>query len=178
MKSNPSRRTLTAVLVVAMVCVHAGFPALASGPALFQGRVVAGDGATPRSGIVVTLVDVAGGKHFASKPSDERGTFRVDSAPPGSYNLVAEAPEGAFLASGKLELIEGDNTPVSLALKPRAPQDDDDDEDDDEGIIPPPPPPPGGLETWVRWVLGGSIIVGGLAVVDLLGEDEDSVSPF
>lgn len=174
MKPNLSRRILTAFLAVLMVCAHAGLSPRASELALFKGRVVASDGATPQSGVVVTLVDVAGRRQFASKPSDEHGAFHVDSAPPGSYSLVAETAEGAFLASDKLELREGENAPVSLSLKP----DDEDDEDDEEGAIPPPPPSPGGLETWVRWVLGGSIIIGGLAVVDLLSEDEESASPF
>ena len=173
--SELRRRSLAAALAVATVCLYTSFPVPASDLALLEGRVLAADGATPRDGVVVNLVDMSGRKIFASKPTDERGVFRVDSAPAGTYTLVAEAPEGAFIASDPVELEVGNNPPVSLALKPTAQEGE---EEDDEPVMVPPLPAEKGLENWVKWVIAGTIIVGSLAVVDLLGEEEESGSPF
>jgi hypothetical protein len=83
-----------------------------------SGRVVAQNGADPRPGVVVTLFEPATERAFHSSPTDAKGAFSIDSAPAGSYSLVVETPEGAFLASDNLQLAPGVNRPLSLALKP------------------------------------------------------------
>ncbi|MDX1389074.1 MAG: hypothetical protein R3344_07785, partial [Acidobacteriota bacterium] len=120
--------------------------------------------------------------------TDDRGVFRVEGAPPGTYAVLARAPEANFLAGGRVALVAGNNPAVSLALLPQsdpAPPDaqtGDDEDDDKGGAAPPPastaPPSSGGLPTWGKWVIGGVILVGGVALVDYLSKEEDPGSPF
>ena len=186
MRSDLPRKLLAAVVSIAVVAAASGVPLAAAELARFQGRVLDADGASPRSGVIVTLVDASGETTYDSRPSDDRGVFRVEEAPAGTYAVLARAPEGNFLAGGRVALVAGDNPAVSLALLPQTdpatPDDADKDDDDDEGAAAPPPPSPpppsGGLPTWGKWVITGAIIVGGVGLVQYLSEEEDPGSPF
>ena len=161
------------------VALIAGIFALASGeliqaaaPSSLAGRVMAQNGADPRSGVIVTLVEPGSERAYRSSPTDARGAFVIDAAPAGSYALVVEAPEGAFLAARNLELAPGVNRPLSLALKPGK-----------QGEAPPSTPPAAGaqsqgLPTWAKWVIAGGIVVGGAIVVDAVAGDSNEASQF
>jgi hypothetical protein len=199
-----SRRLLAMTVVAALVWLPTAPRTEASDTALFRGRVVSADGVTPRSGVTIALVDAEHGSVFRSKPSDERGVFHLDSAAPGSYTLVAEVPEGAFVAQGTVSLDAGTNPAVALALQPTEPQQEEPQEakaedagpqdesadqagepksDDDagEGETSTPPPPPSereGLSPVVKGVIAGVVGVLAVATVYLASEEEDPGSPF
>jgi hypothetical protein len=111
---------------------------------------------------------------YKSTPTDAKGAFAIGSAPAGSYALVVEAPEGAFLASSNVQLAPGVNKPVALALKPGK-----------QGEPPPAAPPaaapapaPSGIPTWAKWVIAGGIVVGAAIVVDGVTSDSNEASQF
>ena len=141
-------------------------------PSTLTGRVLAQNGADPRSGVVVTLVEPASERAYRSSPTDARGAFKIDAAPAGSYALVVEAPEGAFLAAGNLVLAPGMNRPVSLALK-RA-----EGEPAPAGgtVAAPPAKKQGELPTWAKWVIAGAVIVGAAVVVDAVTSNNEASS--
>lgn len=168
MTSKTFRRRLAAILVVTTACLYMNLPALAADAAVLQGRVVASDGLTPVTGAVVTLVDVSGERTFSSPPSGETGTFRLDSAPAGTYALVIEAAEGAYLAASEVALQEGPNPPVALAIKAG--------EESGSGQIPPPPSPQ--EKVWKKWVFIGLVGISAAATVKFVSDDEDKGSPF
>jgi hypothetical protein len=144
---------------------------LAGTSSTLTGRVVTQDGAGPRAGVVVTLVAPASEQAYRSSPTDARGAFTIDAAPAGTYQLVVEAPEGAFLASNHLDLAPGVNRPVSLALKPgkaaAAPA----------GSTEPPPAPKSTTPTWAKWVIAGGVIVGAAIVINAVTKDNNEASP-
>lgn len=178
MASGPTRRVLASVLFVATLTAAVPPNAVAGGGAVFRGRVLNADGITPRSGVIVTLVDQRGEAVVRSGTSDEGGAFRIDSAPAGSYAVIANTPEGAFLASAAVTLRPGDNAPVGLSLQQTPPT---------TPPSPPPPPPAGETTTtttttrlvpWQKWALVGVIVVSSLFLIDQLSEDEATASAF
>jgi hypothetical protein len=154
--------------------------------------------------VTVALVDAERGSVFRSMPTDERGVFHLDSAAPGSYTLVAEVPEGAFVAPGTVSLDAGTNPAVALALQPMAqqegePQDPESQEpetQDEDADQPGEPeadevaeepetstPPPSsekreGLSPVVKGVIAGVVGILAVATVYLASEEEDPGSPF
>jgi hypothetical protein len=180
------------MVAVALIVVGAGVPVSAADRATLLGRVYGADGATPRADVVVAFVDEAGEVIYDSEPTDDRGVFRLDGAPAGSYTVVARAPEGDFLAGNRVALSSGTNPPVTLALLPAAASpengDGDDDEGEDEGegegegddsqSPPPTVEQKEGLPTWAKWNIVGGLAFGGLGLIRWLGEDEDLGSPF
>jgi hypothetical protein len=132
------------------------------------------------------LVEPASEKAFRSAPTDARGAFTIDTAPAGSYALVVEAPEGAFLAADNVQLAPGINRPLSLALKPGK-------QDQPPAPAPTPAPSPAPaptdtttppaakkstVPTWAKWVIAGGIIVGGAIIIDAVTSDSDEASEF
>jgi hypothetical protein len=168
------RRPLAIAVVFGMVTLTSSGVFAGGAPSTLTGRVVAQNGADPRAGVVVTLVEPASERAFRSSPTDARGAFKIDAAPAGSYALIVEAPEGAFLAASNLQLAPGMNRPVSLALKRAA-----------EGE---PAPPPAGtteapkekkkgeLPTWAKWVIAGGVVVGAAIVVDAVTSNDEASS--
>ena len=159
------RQTAAAVAAVLITWTTSG-SLLAASPSTLTGRVVTQNGADPRAGVVVTLIEPVSERAFRSSPTDARGAFTIDAAPAGSYALVFEAPEGAFLAASDLQLAPGMNRPLSLALKPG--------KQSDTAQTPPPPDEEkkkGALPTWAKWVIAGGIIVGGAIIVDAVATD-------
>ena len=164
------RRSTAAVSILGLVTLTSSGLAQAGSPATLSGRVVTQDGAGPRAGVVVTLFEPASEKAYRSSPTDARGAFTIDAAPAGSYALVVEAPEGAFLASSNVQLAPGVNRPVSLALKPGKQG------EPPAGSTPPPAAATkaSGPPTWAKWVIAGGIIVGAAIVVDAVASDSEA----
>jgi carboxypeptidase family protein len=169
------RRPTAFVLTLGLLMTASTGLIMAGTPSTFTGRVLAANGADPRAGVVVTLVDPASETTYKSTPTDAKGAFSIASAPAGSYALVVEAPEGAFLASSNLQIAPGVNRPVALALKPGK-----------QGTPPPaaapagaqPPPKKGAIPTWAKWVIAGGIVVGAAIVVDAVTSSSNEASSF
>jgi outer membrane biosynthesis protein TonB len=204
MAAERGRQRLAAVLAVVVMVAHSGLPAGAGSVARFGGRVLGADGATPRPGVTVVLVE-EGRQVLRSEPSDDRGAFRFDSAAPGTYTLIAQGPEGAFVATGKVSLREGENPAVALALRP-APQepeeqqgpDKEEPSPDTEGAdkaeepapdtpkeegeppkeAPPTPPKKEGLSPLTKGLIGGAVGLLAVAVILEIDDTEDPGSPF
>jgi hypothetical protein len=194
------RRCLVALVATVMVWIQVALPVSADGSSVFGGRVLAADGSTARSGVTIALLHESDGRVFRSAPSDGRGVFRVDSASPGTYRIVAETAEGAFLAPGRVHLAEGRNPPVALSLQPTEQEaepekDSGGDQEDppdpaDPGdpagdpseeppvSEPPPPPKEEGMSTLVKGIVAGIVGLVAIAVVLEITDEEDVGSPF
>lgn len=167
MRLEPSRRAL-ALLVIAGISLLPFNAVLAADPAVLAGRVVDRDGFTPRAGVVVRLVRVDTERDFASAPTGEQGTFRVEGAPAGRYAVLAETDEGKYLAADRLELAPGDNAPVQLALDPGA-----------EPVLAPGQGRRGGLPPWAKGVIAGGLVIAMVVLFDEARETEASEeNPF
>lgn len=176
MHSTLPGRSLAAVLVLAVLAATSPSAVRASDATLF-GRVTDAPGATPRAGVVVALYDPSTQATFRSEPTDARGAFRIGSASAGTYQVVVESKEGAYLAGNAVALKGGENPPLSVALRPNAQE-------------PPTPPaptptpapaPPAAASKqapWVKWVIAGGIILGGALVVNAVTDDEQEASGF
>jgi hypothetical protein len=169
----PLRRATATALVFGLVALTSSGALLAGSPSTLSGRVLTQNGADPRAGVVVTLVEPATERAYRSSPTDARGAFTIDAAPAGSYALIVEAPEGAFLAASHLQLAPGVNRPVSLALKPGKQG------EPPAGSTPAATAPKkGSLPTWAKWVIAGGIVVGAAIVVDAVTSDNNEASSF
>jgi len=159
------RSILASVLVLAFGVSVAASPAPGG---VVTGKVLDGDGVTPRPGVVVALVDPDTSTEFRSEPTDAAGAFRVEAAATGSYRLVAETSAGAYLAPAPMLVEEGDNRPVSLTLGGAAPN-------FQAGAT-----TQGGstMPRWGKWVIAGGIAVAALFVIDEVTSDEDQASGF
>jgi hypothetical protein len=171
MSRSMLRRPMAATLVFGLLTLTSSGLSHAGAPSSLSGRVLAQNGADPRPGVVVTLVEQPSERAFRSSPTDAKGAFTIDSAPAGSYALVVEAPEGAFLASSNVQLAPGVNRPVSLALKPgkageAAP------EQAASGQK------PSGVPTLAKWVIAGAIVVGAAIVIDAVTKNNNEASSF
>ena len=167
MASSLFRRCVAGGLVLTMALLIANLPALAGSNAVFRGRVLEADGVNPRPGVVVTLVDEGSRETFDSSPADSRGYFRVDSAPAGTYVVVARASEGAFVAANPVTLQSGENKPLALALNANAqtaPTTGTTQKDKISG--------------WMKWAIVGGIAVGALIVADAITKEETPASGF
>lgn len=162
------RRLVAGALVLTMTLLVANLPAAAGSSAVLRGRVLEADGVNPRPGVVVTLVDEANQKTYDSAPADSRGYFRVDSAPAGTYAVVARASEGAFLAADSVNLTAGENKPLALALKANAAAGGGGAEN----------PRGNKMSGWLKWTIVGGIVVGGLIVANSIIKEEKPASGF
>ncbi|HEX5042952.1 MAG TPA: carboxypeptidase-like regulatory domain-containing protein [Candidatus Polarisedimenticolaceae bacterium] len=188
------RSLLSVLLVLAVVSSSMAAPLA---PAQLRGRVLDADGRTPRTGVTVVLVDESGQARYRSEPSTARGVFRIHGADAGTYRLLAETTEGAFLAPQAVDLAAGDTRALSLSLtpgqpepEPPAPEPTPEPPAPSEPTTPPPAepttPPPATpapvtpVETgpqWRKWVIVGGIGVAALLVINEM-TDEDEASPF
>ena len=172
MSSSTLRRSTAVALLFGLVTLTSSGVLLAGSSSTLTGRVLTQNGADPRPGVVVTLVEPASELAYRSSPTDARGAFTIDSAPAGSYALLVEAPEGAFLAASNLQLAPGLNRPVSLALKPGRQG------EPPAGSTPPPAAgnKKGDLPTWAKWVIAGGIVVGAAIVIDAVTSNDEASS--
>jgi hypothetical protein len=160
-------RSCVALALVGCTLLLYATPVSADALGSIWGRVTTAADGNARSGVVVSLMDESASRSYRSAATDERGAFRIDAAVPGRYQLVVEAPEGAFVAAAGLTVQPGDNRPVALSLTAKQ-----------QGEAPPPPPPPKpGLATWQKWVIAGGIAVGALLVTDAVTQEESNASP-
>jgi len=179
MPSSALRRSTAVALVFGLVTLTSSGALFAGSPSSLSGRVLTQNGADPRAGVVVTLIEPVSEHAYRSSPTDARGSFTIDAAPAGSYALVVEAHEGAFLAASNVQLAPGVNRPLSLALKPG--------KQDQPAPAPAPapaaatPPPASAkhtIPTWAKWVIAGGIIVGGAIIIDAVTNNNNEASQF
>jgi len=169
---SPSRLRNEIALLTVMVLVAGVFgPAVQAGSAAsLSGRVFQEDGRTPRSGVVVSLVDETGRRELRSTPTTGEGAFVIADAAVGEYLLVVETPEGAFVTGNQVRLEPGANRPVALTLTAgqqfALPQNAQSSSSNT------------GLPTWAKWVIAGGIIVGALLILDEINSDESPASGF
>jgi hypothetical protein len=165
------RRTTASILILAVFAFAVGSPVLADSSAVFSGKVFQSESTTPKPGVVVTLVDPDSEKSFSSEPTNDEGSFRLDTAPAGSYMVVAETSDGAYLAADAVELSSGDNRPVALTLTGAAPnyQSSPGTSGQQQNQLP----------TWAKWTIVGGIAVLALLAIDSVTSDEEKTSsPF
>jgi hypothetical protein len=162
------RRFTATTVILAVIAFVVVSPIWADTNAVFSGKVLESDPPAPKAGVVITLVEPSSEKTYSSAATDADGLFRVDNAPAGSYRVVAETPQGAYLASDAVELAPGDNRPVSLTLNGAAPNYQSTSGAGGQG---------GGLPTWAKWVIVGGIVVIGAAAVASVTSDDDSETP-
>jgi hypothetical protein len=172
MKLAHSRRSLALALLAIVPAVAAVPPTVAFESARFSGRVVGADGLTPRAGAVVALF-AEGDEAGLRQQTGADGSFTIEDARAGSYRLLVQAEEGAYLFHEPLSLKPGANTPLALRLQAQ----------------------PGmqttattgtttttehSFPTWVKWVIVGVIGAAALFVINDVSEDEDEApsSPF
>ena len=168
---NSCRRVLAFFVAVCMLSFVL-FPVFAEPAARFTGKVLRPDGVTPRSGVIVTLVDAESHESFRSQPTDDYGTFRLNAAPAGTYNVVAEAVEGGYLAGRAVTLQSGTNRPISLTLNGTKPNFQTSTSTGQGGGK--------GIPDWVKLALIGGISLGAAFVINEVTEDtsENASSPF
>lgn len=162
MTPSRCRRTVALTLAVSIALFVVPAPALSAGEAQLAGRVFDADGATPRPGVVVILVDAATDRTVSSEPTNDEGTFRIEQAPAGSYHVVAETSAGAFLAAEQVDLQPGANRPLSLTLKVA--------------------PAAGGttgsqMKSWKKWTITGLIAVTALFLINEVSDEVDASPP-
>jgi hypothetical protein len=196
------RRSLAILLALTVLSSAVAAP---MAPAQLTGRVLQADGQTPRTGVTVVLVDDGGQARYRSEPTSARGVFRIPAAEAGTYRLLAETPEGAFLAPEAVSLQSGDTRALALSLapalqepeptppppepEPAPPEPAPTEPTPTEPTTPPPaePTPPPATPTpvtpvesgpeWRKWIIVGGIGVAALLIINEMS-DEDEASPF
>jgi hypothetical protein len=166
MNPTPSRRALALTLAVTTLLFLVPAPVRAADDGELSGRVFQTDGVTPQAGVVVHLYDEGTEQIYSSDPTTDEGTFLIGQAPAGTYSLVAETGEVAFLAADELELQAGDNEPLALTLKTAPAQTGQQQQSN--------------MKPWAKWVIAGAIIVTGLFLIYEVTKDDDEeqdVSP-
>ena len=167
MTSSRFRTSLALALAVTVACTLTPAPLFAaSGAATFTGQVLQSDG-TPRAGVQIILVNDQRQAEFESTLTADDGTFRIEGAAAGTYSVVVDTPEGAFLAAESVVLTPGVNPRLSLTLQSLAAQ----------GTV-------GagqslGGVTWGQWTIFGAIALAAAVVIHEVTDDvEEPASPF
>jgi len=171
---SESWRRATACLVAASVSSFLAIGTVSADPAtVFSGKVLGAEGSTPREGVVVRLVGATPDSSYSSNPTGTDGAFRLEGAPPGSYRVLAEAQEGAYLAADGFQLQPGTNQPVALTLGAAAAPNYQTADQTTTGAA----PPKQGLPTWAKWTIVGGIAVIALWAIDsVTSEDEEPLA--
>lgn len=165
---SESWRRATACVVAASVGSLLVFGSVAAEPpTVFGGKVYGADGTSPRDGVVVRLVGVSPESSYGAAPTGADGSFRLEGAPPGSYRVLAEAEEGAYLAADGFELAPGANRPVALTLGAASPNDQ---------TTATTASPQKGLPAWAKWTIVGGISLVALWAIDSVTEDEEELA--
>ena len=167
------QRVLAVALILIVTPVVVATPALSAGEAQFGGRVFQADGVTPRTGVVVALVDAETQQTYRAEPTNGEGAFTLAAAPAGTYNLLAETDEGAFLATDSIRLDEGANRALALSLDPSQGY-------NAQGSTPSSAGSSGsGMPNWAKGLIAGAIGVAALWVINDSSDDvEESASTF
>lgn len=164
---SPVLRRFFAVLLVATFVVVVPAARAQALDAELSGRVFAADGLTPRSGVTVHLVRGEGESVYSSVATNSDGTFAIGDAPAGTYSLLVETADGAFLSPEPLQLQPGANRPLALSLSAAA--------DQDTGLGSPNARP---TRTWVKWLVIGVLTASGLYLVHEVTKGEELSSDF
>jgi len=163
------RRATACALVTSLSMFLIG--PLAGEPAtVFSGKVLGAGGTSPREGVIVRLVGATPETSYAAQPTGNDGAFRLEGAPPGSYRVVAEAAEGAYLAADGFELAAGASRPLALTLAQASP------DFQTTGSTTTTSASTGGLPTWAKWTIVGGIALVALWAIDSVTEDEDETA--
>jgi hypothetical protein len=170
------RRLIAASVVLSLALTAGAIPGRAGAGAVLAGRVTASDGASPRGDVVVHLLQDGRATAVASAPTDARGAFRMEPAPAGTYRVLVEAPEGAFLAAEAISLTDGDDpAPVLLALRQEEPPSEPVEPAEPAPTAAPAPAVQEGLPAWAKWTIVGGIAIGAAFVInEVSSEDEAS----
>jgi len=167
------QRVLAVALILIVTPVVVATPALSAGNAQFGGRVFQADGVTPRTGVVVALVDAETQQTYRAEPTNDEGAFALTAAPAGNYNLLAETDEGAFLASDSIRLNEGANRSLALSLDPSRNYSGQGATSSSGGSS------GSGMPMWAKGLIAGAIGVAALFVINEAGDDvEEPASTF
>jgi hypothetical protein len=156
------------VLIIALVLMSVSTTALTAnnpGNAIFEGRVVAEDGVSPMEGVVIRLAGHETGTVYSSTPSNSDGAFRMDAAPEGTYAVLAQAADSAYLAADSIELKSGQNQPVAVMIRPQT-------------ELAPAQSGSSSLPLWGKIVIGGTLGLAALAIIDNSNNDEPAATPF
>lgn len=171
MISRSVQRVLALHVAVVTLAFASVAPALAADDAVLRGRVTDLDGISPRSGIVVSLVDPTERNVYRSQPTNAEGAFEIHAAPANGYHLLAETDEGAFLAGADLSIGVGTNPPLALKLAPG--------QSVPNVTLAPGQAQAGGGTSWWQWGIAGAIVVVGLLVIaDSSSDTEPAASRF
>jgi len=149
MTRSRRQRDLALFMAVSTALFLVPVPGWSADDAQFGGRVFESDGITPYEGVVIALYDAGNEQVYWSDSTGTEGTFLIDEAPAGTYAVVAETGEGAFLTAETLEIQAGDNRPLSLTLK----------------VAPGQSQSGSQLEPWKKWTIAGGIGVAALVLV-------------
>ena len=160
-------RRATSWLLVTSLSMFLVGPMAGEPATVFSGKVLGAGGTTPREGVIVRLVGATPDTSYAAQPTGDDGAFRLEGAPAGSYRVVAEATEGAYLAADGFELAAGANRPVALTLAQATP------DFQTTGSTTSGSTATGGLPTWAKWTIVGGIALVALWAIDSVTEDED-----
>jgi hypothetical protein len=153
------------VATLALLLVAAALPVRAGGASL-SGRVFGDDARTPRAGVVVALVTGDTERVIRSGATSEDGAFAIADADPGTYTLLIEAEQGAFLSPDPLVLASGANRPLALSMQTTATTG----FGAGQGA---------GLSLRTKWIIAGAISATALFLVLESGDDvEEDASPF
>lgn len=93
-----------------------GFASRSSGGVLV-GFIYASDMKTPVNNAVVKIRNVDTGQEYVSKPTDEKGLYKLDQLKEGSYVMGITAPDGDYNFEHVVRIKEGEVGKLSLALK-------------------------------------------------------------
>jgi hypothetical protein len=160
-------RLVASVAIAALVSAAVPSSSLLAATASLGGRVVGLDGISPLAGAIVRLVGEDGTSVGHSRPTGADGAFAIEPAPTGTYRLLVETAEGAFLAPEPVQVAAGANPAVALSLQARP------------SFQFEPGFGSGALPTWGKYLIVGAIAVGGLFVIHQVSEDEEEdASPF
>jgi len=169
---SESWRRATACLVAASVTSFLVVGTVSAEPGtVFSGKVFGAEGSTPREGVVVRLVGETPDSSYSTDPTGADGAFRLEGAPPGSYRVLAEAREGAYLAADGFQLQPGANQPVALTLGDASPNQQTADQTSTTGGT----STKQGLPTWAKWTIVGGIAVIALWAIDSVTDDDEEL---
>jgi len=152
-----------AMLTLSLLFTMGVSPLLAAEGAVLSGRVLNADGVTPRSGVVVLLVDLQERLEYRSSSTSGEGAFKA-TAPAGDYALLVETEAGAFLASDRLTLLPDGNRPLALTLQ----------ETSGEQITAPGwAQQSSDMPLWAKISIAGVIAVAALVIIDEVTSDSE-----
>lgn len=161
-----ARSPLALTLAFVVACSLSPASLIAStGAASFSGQVLQSDGRTPQAAVTVILVD-GQRQSRVQATTGEDGTFRIEGAPTGSYSLIVDTADGAFIAVESLTLAAGVNPRQTLTLR-RGPQAAGGAGQSLAGV------------TWGQWLIAGAVVIAAVVIANEVTDDsEEPASPF